>query len=1156
MSQESQHAIIDLLFTLDSSNHDINLSDVSSKHERKRLEKKFMKRLVCRHEQRQLQQRFNAASSFGSNEGATTLSRVHRPVETHQPTASQTSSTIKTNPNVRIELAEAIFSKTSDDKKKQKIGDDKKKSKKVKDANDFKIGTKKVVVVPRTTTISDLLKQSQSKLKLKKKPVRVFIQTSTSNIFELDRNLGSIDDGTVLYVSITPALSERDGTSEAEGGENDNADDETEDAVDPLEQVKRAYLQQEVHKQQKQYEWIDEIVDEAQRCRHEQTRAKLPVAPHRQFILDTIAENGVVILSGNTGSGKSTQVPQFILDQNEHSRQRPYIVVTQPRKVAAILLAHRVAAERGCPSPGAKGSSVGYMVRSDRRVDLRSCRIVYMTIGILLRMLVQPSQTPTQQPPVGNDNTVPLLCIDTISHLIIDEVHERDINTDFSLTLLKGLMSSKSTQQSLPRLVLMSATASSEVFVNYFTMARSIQPVVIEIPGKTYPVQTNWLADCEKFAAKSMMTRGTEYKADGIAVSNNTSESRSVDLAPRALGKIDDKFIRSLIVKIVDQQQTDGMIQLSSNGKRRETGAILVFLPGLSEIESLARCLYDKATIAGDASLCKIMKLHSSIPKSEQERVFQPALNGTVKIVLATNIAETSVTIPDISHVIDTCLVKENRYNPNSRINELVTVWTSRASLKQREGRAGRTSEGVCWRLCSEDFARRHLLAQTAPEIVRTPLDELILQICLLYERRRDDANKSNVEGDDNTQFGIGVKPINFLSATPTPPPDHSLTQACNHLLEVEALKVVDGGSSNEQINWMYRLTPLGYHLSRLPMDAKVGKLLIVGCILGCFDGALTIAAALSCTKSCFLPSTSGRPLDPSCVEARDRLIENGFGGKDWLGGTVKGDLIAVIAVYRAWREQRNDKRDKFCRGHALDNFTLRDMDTLRRQFHDVVVDAGLVPSPVSTLTEGVASLDMDDCNLASEDALLTSCCIVAGLYPNVCSLVRPRKGGAKGGRLLTSNGDSCRPSSNSFQQKRVQQASENGKDVYAVYHTKHRTIGATTDLQRRPPETFLSEVNFISKFALLLFGGTLDLVKNAIIVDGWLKFKVSGGGEKSRGGDVDNAVLILSLRELLDHMILEHVVETFSCPEEKAKMIDRHRRIIGVVRMLLADEG
>jgi len=168
---------------------------------------------------------------------------------------------------------------------------------------------------------------------------------------------------------------------------------------------------------------------------------------------------------------------------------------------------------------------------------------------------------------------------------------------------------------------------------------------------------------------------------------------------------------------------------------------------------------------------------------------------------------------------------------------------------------------------------------------------------------------------------------------------------------------------------------------------------------------------------------------------------------------------------------------------------------------------------------------------------------------------VRPRKGGAKGGHLLTSNGDSCRPSSNSFQQKRVQQASENGKDVYAVYHTKHRTIGATTDLQR-PPETFLSEVNFVSKFALLLFGGTLDLVKNAIIVDGWLKFKVSGGGVKSKGGDVDNAVLILSLRELLDHMILEHVVETFSCPEEKAKMIDRHRRIIGVVRMLLADEG
>ena len=230
--------------------------------------------------------------------------------------------------------------------------------------------------------------------------------------------------------------------------------------------------------------------------------------------------------------------------------------------------------------------------------------------------------------------------------------------------------------------------------------------------------------------------------------------------------------------------------------------------------------------------------------------------------------------------MIDSCRVKESRYNSSSRIKELVTVWASHASMKQRSGRAGRTSSGTCWRLCSEEFATTQLLSHTVPEMARTPLDELVLQIGLLFEQRRDEYNRNavNDDGESRRPFAPGFKPIKFLSMTPTPPAEGSLVQACKHLLEVEALKVVDHGSdSGEAIGWLYRLTPLGYHLSRLPMDAKVGKMLIIGCLLGCLDNALTIAAALSCTKSCFLSGSQSRQIDASSIEARDELIENGF---------------------------------------------------------------------------------------------------------------------------------------------------------------------------------------------------------------------------------------------------------------------------------------
>ena len=617
ISEESQEALIDLLISIDREKNSLdgNVADISSLslHDKKRTRKQFMKKLVRRHERTQLKQKHSAAARERNVQRATQ----------ERPNISNASS--DSNPNVRIELTEAIFSKGKEKDDKKKIKDDKGKSKKKSD-DGFKTGSKKVIVVPRTTSIPELLKQSQSKLKMKKKPICVFLQPSSSLLFELKDDLGQINDGTLVYVSASPLPFDKHSSDDEAA-----SDVEEQDAVDPLESIKLAYQRQEMSRhQQRQCQRMNEIVNDTERNKHAETRSKLPVASHKQYILDSISGNDVVILSGSTGSGKSTQVPQFLLENEvNHDNKRPYIVVTQPRRVAAISLAQRVASERGCPPPGSKGSSVGYKVRLDNQVDLRSCRIVYMTIGILLRMLVQHQPQNTEY---LDADRAPQISVDTISHLIIDEVHERDVSTDFALTLLKNMMSLKSSP-AMPRLILMSATTSAELFVNYFTVPGKPSPLAIDIPGRTFPVDINWLSACEKYVGKRLMKQQQDIDNKLPRSSSCEPSGNHTVLSPCAKDRIDNEFIRALITKII--QQAGCNREDSPNG----SGAILVFLPGLGEINAMARCLSEKEHITGDPNICTVFTLHSTTTKGDQARVFRPSCN--VKIVLSTNIAET-----------------------------------------------------------------------------------------------------------------------------------------------------------------------------------------------------------------------------------------------------------------------------------------------------------------------------------------------------------------------------------------------------------------------------------------------------------------------------------------------------------------------------------
>ncbi len=346
---------------------------------------------------------------------------------------------------------------------------------------------------------------------------------------------------------------------------------------------------------------------------------------------------------------------------------------------------------------------------------------------------------------------------------------------------------------------------------------------------------------------------------------------------------------------------------------------------------------------------------------------------------------------------------------------------------------------------------------------------------------------------------------------------------------------------------------------------------MIVGCVLKCVEPALTIAAALSCSKSCWLPyvpgtntSSTGEDLISNSNnndtnktnKARDLqedLIRNGFGGESWPHGVVKGDLIAVVAAYNAWSSssQKYKDRKNFAFSNALDHNALTEMKGLRSQFKDALKISGLYANEKSRNEE--RNNDMD--------ALLTSCCLVSGLYPNIATLMRPsREKKIFVGKLVTKDGESCRASSNSFQVQRIKNASEGGKDRYAVYHCKHRTVGAINNTSSSGKNghgmklTFLSEVNFVSRFAILLFGGEIEVQKNYVLVDNWLKFKVlddrdlGGGSDKKAVASQANAILIQELRRELDNVLLRRIInqqgDDVFC-----------ERVIQVVRKLLTEE-
>lgn len=443
--------------------------------------------------------------------------------------------------------------------------------------------------------------------------------------------------------------------------------------------------------------------------------------------LQTLKSNQTVILVGETGSGKTTQIPQFVLEavNADKNPSKSLVGCTQPRRVAAMSVASRVAQEMDV----AIGEEVGYTVRFE---DCTASGTVlkYLTEGMLLREAMSD----------------PLL--QRYKAIVLDEAHERTLATDLLLGLLKRVLTNRPDL----KLVVMSATLEAEKFVQYFSGAP-----LIKVPGRLHPVEIFYTQEPER------------------------------------------DYLEAAIRTVVQ-------IHMS-----QPPGDVLVFLTGEEEIEDACRRIVAKL-----GEQVNVVPLYSTLPPAMQQKIFDPPTEDRRKVVVSTNIAETSLTIDGIVYVVDPGFAKQKIYNPSSRVESLLVSPISQASAHQRAGRAGRTRPGKCFRLYTEKSFNHDLISQTHPEILRSNLANTVLTL---------------------TKMGIdNLVRFDFMD----PPAPQTLARALNDLVHLGALD--DEGN----------LTRTGEMLSEFPLDPQMAKMLIVSPELNCSNEILSISAMLS-VQNCFV---------------------------------------------------------------------------------------------------------------------------------------------------------------------------------------------------------------------------------------------------------------------------------------------------------------
>eukprot|EP00890_Picochlorum_soloecismus_P002612 jgi/Picsp_1/3351/NSC_06189-R1_probable pre-mrna-splicing factor atp-dependent rna helicase-like len=520
-------------------------------------------------------------------------------------------------------------------------------------------------------------------------------------------------------------------------------------------------------------------------------RESLPIYSLREALLAAVHDNQVLVVIGETGSGKTTQMTQYLAESGYTSTGR--IGCTQPRRVAAMSVAKRVAEEVGCRL----GEEVGYAIRFED-CTCQSTVIKYMTDGMLLReALLDDSLT-------------------SYSVIILDEAHERTIHTDVLFGLLKGVLQRRKDL----KVIVTSATLDAEKFSSYF-----FECPIFTIPGRTYPVEVLYTKEPE-----------SDY--------------------------MDAALITVMQIHLTEPE-----------------GDILLFLTGQEEIDTAAQILFERMKSLGSAvPELVILPVYSALPSEMQSRIFEPAPPGSRKVVIATNIAEASLTIDGIYYVVDPGFSKQKVYNPKIGMDSLVVAPISQASARQRAGRAGRTGPGKCYRLYTEAAFKEEMLPTTVPEIQRSNLSMTVL-----------------------TMKAMGINDLlnfDFMD----PPPPQTLVTALEQLYNLGAL-------DEEGL-----LTKLGRKMAEFPLDPPVSKMLIASVDLGCSEEILTIIGMLSAQNIFHRP----REKQAAADQKKAKFHQS------------EGDHLTLLAVYEAW------KAAKFSNPWCYENFiqarSMRRAQDVRKQ--------------------------------------------------------------------------------------------------------------------------------------------------------------------------------------------------------------------------------
>ncbi|KAH8681227.1 P-loop containing nucleoside triphosphate hydrolase protein [Xylariales sp. PMI_506] len=494
-----------------------------------------------------------------------------------------------------------------------------------------------------------------------------------------------------------------------------------------------------------------------------QQRESLPVFAFRSQLIQAVRENQILVVVGETGSGKTTQLTQYLAEAG--FTNNGVIGCTQPRRVAAMSVAKRVAEEVGCEL----GDEVGYLIRFEDKTS-PATKIKYMTDGMLQREILMDSN------------------LKRYSVIMLDEAHERTIATDVLFALLKKTCKHRPDL----KIIITSATLDAEKFSTYFN-----ECPIFTIPGRTFPVEILYSREPES------------------------------------------DYLDATLVTVMQIHLTE------------PPGDILVFLTGQEEIDTSCEILHERMKALGpNVPKLNILPVYSALPNEQQTRIFDPAPPGERKVVIATNIAETSITIDHIYYVIDPGFVKQNAYDPKLGMDALVVTPISQAQANQRAGRAGRTGPGKCFRLYTEAAYQSEMLPTTIPEIQRQNLAHTILML---------------------KAMGINdLLNFDFMD----PPPTNTMLSALEELYALSALD--DEGL----------LTRLGRKMADFPMEPSLSKVLIASVELECSEEMLSIVAMLGQPNVWHRPKEKQQQAD----QKRSKFFD------------PHGDHLTLLNVYNAWK--------------------------------------------------------------------------------------------------------------------------------------------------------------------------------------------------------------------------------------------------------------